>query len=300
LSGNANNQRRALPNFIAVGPPRTATTWLHEVLKGRVCLPANIKETDFFTRFYDRGFGWYADYFREGEGLAVVGEIAPMYFASAQARERIARDLPGCKIIVSFRDPVERAYSNYRLLRRITGTKVDFERAASTRGDLLESSRYGTHLESWLATFGRERVLVLIYDDLESDPQSFLDTVCDFIGIARFPVSASRVGAEKVNTVATQPPSPRLAKLARRVIGWFADRHYHRAAATVRESRIVRYLLEGGDPFPPLTDDVAKRMRKFYRPEVEKLERLMGRDLAAWKFGREQSQAHPAIPEMRR
>ncbi len=73
------------------------------------------------------------------------------------------------------------------MLRRIVATKVDFERAATTRGDLLESNRYGTHLANWFDTFGRERVQVLIYDDLEADPQAFLDSVCDFIGVARFP-----------------------------------------------------------------------------------------------------------------
>ena len=282
---------RHLPDFIAVGPPRTATTWLHEVLKDRVGLPANIKETDFFTRFYDRGIDWYANYFAHCDGSTPVGEIGPMYFASPVARERIARDLPQCKIIFSFRDPVERAYSNYRLLRRIVSMKSDFETAATTRGDLLESSRYGTHLESWLKSFGRERTLVLIYDDLEANPQAFLDSICDFIGIARFPISATQVGAERVNTVSTQPPNPRLAKMARAVVAWFAEHHYHRAAGRVRESRIIKFMLEGGDPFPPLSDDVVRRMREFYRPEIEKLEKLTGRDLSVWKFGQKQTMA---------
>ena len=278
-----------MPDFIAVGPPRTATTWLHEVLKGHVCLPLHLKETDFFTRFYDHGIDWYADYYRHCEDGMPVGEVDPMYFVSPQARERIAKDLPECKIICSFRDPVERAYSNYRLLRRNVFTKVDFERAATTRGDLLESNRYGTHLADWYATFGRERVLVLIYDDLESNPQAFLDTVCDFIGIARFPVASSRVGAERVNAVLRQPPSPRLAKIARDVVAWFAGRQYERAARLVRRSSLVKYMLEGGDPFPALTPEVAHRMRESYRPEIEKLEKLIGRDLSGWKFGLERS-----------
>lgn len=300
MSGNVDSQKRLLPDFIAIGPPRTATTWLHEVLQDRVVLPTNIKETDFFTRFYDRGLEWYADYFRDRDGARPVGEIDPMYFASPQARERIATDLPGCKIIVSFRDPVARAYSNYRLLQRITTTKADFERAATSRGDLVESSRYGTHLESWLGTFGRDRVLVLIYDDLELNPQGFLDTVCDFIGIARFAVSASRVGAEKVNTVNTQPPSPRLARIARDLVGWFSARQHYRAARLLRESRIIKFMLEGGEPFPPLTHEVADRMREFYRPEVEKLELLTGRDLSAWKIGRNGSHSEQTASEMRR
>ncbi len=287
MSEGKPNRGSRLPDFIAVGPPRTATTWLHEVLQGHVCLPADRKETDFFTRFYDRGIDWYADYFRQCDAGVSVGELSPMYFASPPARDRIAQVLPQCKIICSLRDPVERAYSNYRMLRRIVATKVDFEQAATTRGDLLESNRYGTHLAGWFETFGRERVQVLIYDDLESDPQSFLNSVCDFIGIARFPISSSKVGAERVLTVNTQPASPRLAKIARDVVGWFVDRRYHRAANVVRGSRIIKYMLEGGDPFPPLSPEVAQRLREYYRPEVEKLEKLIGRDLSAWKFTRD-------------
>jgi hypothetical protein len=294
VSESSTNLSLRLPEFIAVGPPRTATTWLHEVLQGHVCLPADRKETDFFTRFYDRGLEWYGDYFRHcAEGMP-VGELSPMYFASSQARERIARDLPHCKIICSLRDPVERAYSNYRMLRRIVATKVDFERAATTRGDLLESNRYGTHLANWFDTFGRERVQVLIYDDLEADPQAFLDSVSDFIGIARFPLSSSKVGTERVLTVNTQPLNPQLAKLARNVVGWFVNRRYHRAANLVRESKVIKYMLEGGDPFPPLNPELAQRLREYYRPEVEKLEQLIGRDLSTWKFGGMRSVAMPA------
>jgi hypothetical protein len=280
-----NSRPPRLPDFIAVGPPRTATTWMHEVLKGHACLPDDRKETDFFTRFYDRGLDWYADYFRRCDGSVPVGELSPMYFASNTARERIAKDLPNCKIICSFRDPVERAYSNYRLLRRIAVTNDDFESVASRRGDLLESTRYGTYLAEWFYSFGRDRVLVLIYDDLESDPQAFLDRICDFIGLVRFPISDSPVGKEKVHTMNTQPPNPRLAKIARNLVQWFVARRYARAAKIVRQSAIIQYLLEGGDPFPPLAPEIAARMREHYRPEVEKLEKLIGRDLSAWKTG---------------
>jgi hypothetical protein len=282
-----NNSNRAprLPDFIAVGPPRTATTWMHEVLKDHACLPADRKETDFFTRFYDRGMNWYADYFRHCDGPVRVGELSPMYFASNTARERIAKDLPNCKIICSFRDPVERAYSHYRMMRRIAVTNDDFESVATRRGELLESTRYGTYLAHWFHSFGRERVLALIYDDLEDDPQAFLDSVCDFIGLARFSVSASEVGSKRVNLMSTQPPNPRLAKMARNLVDWFVSRRYSRAAKIVRQSAIIKYLLEGGAPFPPLAPDIAARMREYCRPEVEKLEGLIGRDLFAWKTG---------------
>jgi LPS sulfotransferase NodH len=283
-----------LPDFIAVGPPRTATTWLHEVLKERVCLPAERKETDFFTRFYDRGAEWYADFFRHCGATSVVGELSPMYFASDEARERIAAMLPRCKIICSFREPVARAYSNYRLLRRQAFTKADFEAAATSRGDLVESSRYGSYLEKWFAAFGRERVMVLIYDDLEANPQGFLDSVCDFIGIERFAVTASTVGTERVHQVNTLPANPRMARAARNLVAWFANRRMDRAAGIVRRNRLIKYMLEGGDPFPPPAPEMVARLRERYRPEMEKLERLIGRDLSAWKNGGENPARRPA------
>jgi len=96
-----------LPDFVGVGPGRTGTTWLHEVLKGHVNLPAGIKETDFFTTNYNKGIEWYADHFRDADRIRPTGEINP-YFGFPEAAERIAIHIPRCKIICTFRNPVER------------------------------------------------------------------------------------------------------------------------------------------------------------------------------------------------
>jgi hypothetical protein len=77
---------RRLPDFIAVGPPRTGTTWLHGVLYHRVSLPRGVKETYFFDHFYAKGLNWYSHYFGDSADGHRVGEIAPTYFASAEAR----------------------------------------------------------------------------------------------------------------------------------------------------------------------------------------------------------------------
>ena len=111
------NDALRLPDFIGIGPPRTATTWLHEVLSGHVGLPEGVKETDFFVWNYDKGLEWYAAHFRNCPSNRPIGEFSPNNFAGAQARERIARDIPGCKIICTLREPVERTYSHYRKMR---------------------------------------------------------------------------------------------------------------------------------------------------------------------------------------
>src|SRR5271170_6528478 len=63
------NDGLILPSFIVVGPPRTGTTWLHEVLTDHVNLPGPTKETRFFDLHFDRGLNWYLDHFpRAHEG----------------------------------------------------------------------------------------------------------------------------------------------------------------------------------------------------------------------------------------
>ena len=110
---------RKLPDFIAVGPPRTGTTWLDEVLRGHVSLPENIKETHFFTANFPNGLGWYEDHFRSSAAGRPIGEVCASYFTSAEARGRIADSIPRCAIICTLRDPVARLYSQYCFMRTV-------------------------------------------------------------------------------------------------------------------------------------------------------------------------------------
>src|SRR5579863_8320683 len=103
-SPNDNGAGLRLPDFIHIGPPRTGTTWLHEVLTGHVGLPQGIKETSFFDDRYDLGVKWYADFFADCPGSLPVGEMAPTYFSNNLARARIRKHLPNCKLICTFRE----------------------------------------------------------------------------------------------------------------------------------------------------------------------------------------------------
>jgi hypothetical protein len=271
-----------LPNFIAVGPPRTATTWLHEVLKGHVGLPSGIKETDFFSKHYGRGIQWYADYFCDCPPGMKIGELCATYFASPEAPQRIAKDLPACRIICTFRDPVDRAYSFYRLLRRHAWTKVSFEEAVHKHREIREQSRYAFHLQRWYDAFGRNAVLVALYDDLEEDAQAFVNRVCDFIGIERIEVGPEQA-ARKVHVVESAPPSRRLVRQARKLLTFLHSRRMHSAALWLRWSALGKFIYEGGKPFEPLTADVEQRVRELFVPDIEALEALIGRDLSRWK-----------------
>ena len=84
----------ALPSFFIIGPPRTGTSWLHNILSQKAWLSHPTKETRFFDRHFDRGLHWYKSHYRKANGGRTIGEVAPTYFASSEARERIARLIP--------------------------------------------------------------------------------------------------------------------------------------------------------------------------------------------------------------
>ncbi|HLX38009.1 MAG TPA: sulfotransferase [Candidatus Binataceae bacterium] len=275
-----------LPDFIAVGPQRTGTTWLHEVMKSHLGLPRGIKETDFFLKNYAKGMAWYREFFRDYPPAMLLGEIDPNYFGEDLARERIANDIPRAKIILTLRDPVGRAWSSYRVMRRDAWTRVGFEETVTNNRIIRESSRYAHHLANWQKSFSADRVLVCLYDDLEAAPQKFLDTICDFIGAARIRVDGAAIASERVNTVTHAPRSRKLAQNARNARDWMRVHRWHRAEGLLERAGVWRFCFGGGEEFGALDPEVDARLRAHFRPEVEALERLIGRDLSAWKTSR--------------
>jgi len=277
---------RRLPDFIAVGPQRTGTTWLHQVLAGQVGLPST-KETDFFSRHFDQGLDWYLAYFSDCSPIRPMGEIDPNYFGIPQAYQRIFATIPRCKIIVSLRDPTERAWSSWRTMRRDAWTRVGFEETVARNDVIRESSRYAMHLANLQRLFGVDRVLVLLYEDLEANPQGYLDRVCDFIGAPRIPIQGTAAATERVNTVTHAPRSRRVAQNARNARDWMLKHRWHRTHAALESLGVWRRAFGGGEEFGEMDPRTEERIRAHFRPEVEALENLIGRDLSRWKYGRQ-------------
>jgi hypothetical protein len=275
-----------LPSFIHVGPPRTGTTWLHEVLLGHIGLPSE-KETRFFDARYDLGVQWYSNLFGDYPVDSPGGEMGPTYFSNAIARERIKHNIPDCKIIVTFREPAARLYSLFRLLRSerrpVNDTFDGYWRFQINCGADLCS--YATQLKRWQAAFGESRVLVLFYEDLSSNPQSYLDSVCDFVGARRVSLDSSKVGSAKVYSAPTAARSNPIARKTVEAIDWISR---HGARPLIELSQRTALWKMGRRPFvedfPPLSNESAEAVRAMVLPETEELERITGRDLSRWKL----------------
>jgi sulfotransferase family protein len=273
-------------DFVAVGPARTATTWLHNALRQHASLPTT-KETRFWDLYFKRGARWYAAQFGQRRDGLPTGEVAPTYFHSGIARERIQRFAPCARIICTLRDPVERLYSLYRYKRSRGAFGWSFERALTRDEEMAESGHYVKHLTAWMEAFGSSNVLTILYDDINQKPQAAMDAMCKFIGAPLFALDPGQLSRVNSSDGLNAPRNFMLAQGMRSLgetFDAFAVAIGLNAPFRLARWRGIKRFLVGNDAeLPPLDPSLAADLRRRLTPEVAELERIIGRDLWAWK-----------------
>jgi len=161
-----------LPTFLIGGAAKCATSSLAYYLQEHpdICM-SRPKEVHFFDRDkeYARGLGHYARAFAHHCGQSAVGDATPAYLHGKRIIERIKADLPDVRLVFIFRDPVRRAYSHYRHEIRRGAPMPSF---ADSMDDprcrqMWDRGHYARPLERYIEAFGRDRVLVLITEQLQ-------------------------------------------------------------------------------------------------------------------------------------
>lgn len=161
-------------NFIGIGAQKCASTWVHRVLSDHpevTVLPG--KEIDFFSYYYNFGYEWYERHVGEIDPVKMVGEVSPSYFYDTDTPERVLLYNPNMRIVLSLRDPIERAYSNHLhevRLGHVTGQNLEFENGLMNNPMYLVQSSYAQQLARWLAVFPRNQILVIFQEDIRDDP----------------------------------------------------------------------------------------------------------------------------------
>src|ERR1700722_14308724 len=185
------------------------------------------------------------------------------------------------------RNPVDRIYSVYKLMRHYGWVgRGTLEEVLQSRPELGGGNRYSAHLKTWFDTFGRDNVLVTMYDELRDEPQTYLNRVCDFIGIQRVVLSPRPDLSGDVNSFARAPKNRRLASNASELRHWLRGHQAYRLFNLLERYGVWEYCGGRGELYPRLTPEQEERLRERYLPEVEALEELLAIDLSAWKLPR--------------
>lgn len=179
-----------LPDFLVIGFPRCATTWLHKCLAEHPEIQVGFqKELHFFDRYWDRGIEWYANQFPTCNDNSLLGESTPNYILNKKAITRIASVIPKCKLIVIIRNPVDHVYARYWFNRKSGGFKtkgyeenISFENAIK-KTNLVNKINYVNCFQHLFNYFERQQILILKYENIKSDPINFIQSVYQFIEV---------------------------------------------------------------------------------------------------------------------
>lgn len=177
------------PTFLGIGAQKCASTWIYRILENhpQICV-STPKELDFFSCYFDRGYGWYESRFAQTTAAHIAaGEVSPSYFYNPLAVKRAHEYNPDFKILVSLRDPVDRMYSNHlHEVRKghIAGDDLSFERAFARNPMYFDQSLYARHLKMWIEAFGASNVLVMLQEEIADDPKGQAARLCAFMGVS--------------------------------------------------------------------------------------------------------------------
>jgi hypothetical protein len=276
-----------LPTFLGIGVPRGGTTWLHGLLATHpdVFMPGRRKELNYFNLHHTRGLGWYRKFFpseEEANRYRAVGEISPWYFYTEGCAERIA-ELGIGKLVLMLRNPVERTWSYYARAIRDGDFRGSFEAFLDDPRCLaLEQGRYTPYLERFRTRFADDRMLVLISEQAFADVEGTQRRLGAFLDVdpARFGPTA---GAEPANA-SFVPRAPRAYALA-----FQAGRYLRRrqdldwVVNAGRRLGLKRLLAGRGDKLPPMQPETRRRLEADFRPDILRLEGMLGISLAGWR-----------------
>ena len=253
--GTSTAPLRLQPGFIMIGGQRCGTTSMFRGLMAhpQIVRPAFHKGINFFDLNYYRGMTWYRGHFPVARlatarhGAPVTFEASGYYMYHPFAMERMARHLPGVKLVVMLRDPVERAFSAYkhelargyewesferaldledeRLIGEVNRMRADptYESFTHRHHSYTRRGHYADQLEHIFGLFPREHVHVMDSEAFFARPAQEYHDLTEFLGLQPFqPASFGQHNA--------RPGTPMAPGTQRRLEDHFAP-HNKRLAA---------------------------------------------------------------------
>jgi hypothetical protein len=238
----------SLPNLIIAGVNKAGTTSTFTYLSShpQICITRK-KETCYFlpVRYGKQilPLSEYEKFFLHCNGQKYIMESTPGYFYGGQklARE-IKQVLGSIRIIIVFRDPVDRLFSFYKSQKSKTelNREINFidyvrqcERLGKDKSGYQEFNKYSGvmggfyahYLDDWFDIFGPKNVKVLFFDDLCSDTGLFLEGICQWLDIDSHIYDSGSFSAENISVQYKNRPLHKMALRLNKSIERFSRRY---------------------------------------------------------------------------
>lgn len=232
-------------------------------------------------------FQHYRRLYRNAAGFPAIGDITPLYLWDQNTARNIHEFSPNAKIIVTLRDPIARAFSQFLQYQR-EGTEPErsFEKAIRRYDnkqdrlwehshEYIEMGMYCEQVQRYLEVFGAGQVLILLTEDLSRNPKEFFLSIANHLGIDPEPLMQENLG-EAHNAFRI----PRFGKLYH-VIGGSRTKDF---VMEYLPDRLKHWLKESPALYaaakkPRLEEGARKLLQERYEPDISCLEKLLQREL---------------------
>jgi len=307
------------PNFFLVGAAKAGTTSMYHYLNSHpdVFLSA-IKEPNYFSTDIDPDqlrpelrhnldaalkrfrksngtiqlhiahipdFHEYLGLFRDSGDYKAVGECSVSYLPSSVAAANIHAFNPEARIIIMLRNPIWRAFSQYRMDRKIGSIGCDFETAIQedlkvqcpawgVNRNYVWNGMYTEQVRRYFDAFPTDRIHVILFEDFVDNAEKEMARTLSFLGVD---TKIKLQTADRFNR-AGQPRVPGLNRLIHKsglkpllksmipgsVFTWIKQWYYTDTGVS------------------GLSRDQAVFLCDLYRKDVEQVSALLARDLTDW------------------
>ena len=285
-----------LPNFIMIGVAKAGTTSFFRYLDQHPQIyMAPIKATNFFGYEDARDWKWmeegdapllqnfpvrtFKDYeasFIGATNELAIGEVSPQYFRCPTAAQRIHDYIPNAKLVLSLRNPAERAFSGFMMRTRRGEAVKGFYEELTLQSSHVKEGFYYKRLKRYMDLFPRNQIKIYVFEEFKKDSTGTVVDLYNFLGVdTTFAPDTSvrhNPGAiPKVRLLNRLFYNPKLIGIAKSVVP---------EGLHVKLKQIQSMNLSTA---PKLPSDLRTKLLNYYREDIFRLEGLLERDLSIWR-----------------
>ncbi len=302
-------QDNYLPDFFILGPPKTGSSSLYFYASQHPeIFMSTKKDPRFFDKDYEKGLSFYTKYFKEAPESAIKGEASAAYAFLPFVAERIKHDLPKSKLILCFRDPVERAYSGW-LMRTESGAedlgfiealkenikqreKLDFfkddlesswlndQRKIEDKNQLtlrtyIEGGQYSQQVEIYKRHFPSNQIHIIFMEDLKFKLEDTIKSLFAFLEVD-----------PNYKLQSTEVRNPYQKNKIKNFTNIFGRRRLSKIAGifpTAIKNKVISMAKVAADK-PKITEEERLFAYSIFKEEIENLEKSLKEDLSVWKL----------------
>lgn len=271
-------------NLFLIGAAKCGTSSLFSFLSGHPDICAcELKEPKFFLGNdlqIEKEMDQYHSLFKGKRRYKM--EASVQYSVpenDGRVYEKIHKYNPEAKILYIIRNPIHRIESNHWHAFNVGLSKIRDVNASIFSNNNIEASSYFRNIKPFMDVFGKEQVLILLYDDLKNEVDYIRKQLSSFleIEISQFGAEISKINVSKGSK--------------RKNLGWlkWADNYLifsllKKMVPPKFKPRIITLISDTMSlkSRPQLNEKSIKAIRAHLKQDIMKMEKLLDRNLSAW------------------